>query len=150
MTELLGHLHPVLVHLPIGILLLACFFQLLSAREKYLHLEHAIGITLCWGMVSLRLGDRPNAPERGRPDGSPSCHAQPVRECAPLRPERPVVEGQSAWASNRAGPILTEPALAGQPGRAGDAVSAARRPGARRPRRDAGWFRTAAGGRVSW
>jgi len=52
MIELLGHLHPVLVHLPIGILLLACFFQLLSAREKYLHLEHAIGITLCWGMVS--------------------------------------------------------------------------------------------------
>lgn len=52
MTTFFGHLHPVLVHLPIGILLLACFFQLLSAREKYLHLEHAIGITLCWGMIS--------------------------------------------------------------------------------------------------
>ena len=52
MTTLLGHLHPVLVHLPIGILLLACFFQLLSAREQYMHLEHAISITLCWGMIS--------------------------------------------------------------------------------------------------
>jgi len=52
MLEFIGHLHPVLVHLPIGILLLACFFQLLSAREKYIHLEHAISITLCWGMIS--------------------------------------------------------------------------------------------------
>jgi len=52
MLQFLGHLHPVLVHLPIGILLLACFFQLLSAREKYIHLEHAISITLCWGMIS--------------------------------------------------------------------------------------------------
>lgn len=51
MSQFIGHLHPVLVHLPIGILLLACFFQLLSAREKYMHLHHAIGITLCWGMV---------------------------------------------------------------------------------------------------
>jgi mono/diheme cytochrome c family protein/uncharacterized membrane protein len=52
MSQFIGHLHPVLVHLPIGILLLACLFQLLSAREKYMHLEHAIGITLCWGMIS--------------------------------------------------------------------------------------------------
>ncbi len=52
MQTLLGHLHPVIVHLPIGILLLACFFQLLSAKEKYIHLQHAISITLCWGMIS--------------------------------------------------------------------------------------------------
>jgi uncharacterized membrane protein/mono/diheme cytochrome c family protein len=52
MFELIGHLHPVLVHLPIGILLLACFFQLLSAREKYSYLQPAIGITLFWGMLS--------------------------------------------------------------------------------------------------
>ena len=52
MTEFIGHLHPVLVHLPIGILLLACFFQLISAREEYIHLEHAISITLFWGMIS--------------------------------------------------------------------------------------------------
>jgi uncharacterized membrane protein/mono/diheme cytochrome c family protein len=52
MTELIGHLHPVLVHLPIGILLLACFFQLISVREKYSNLQHAISITLFWGMIS--------------------------------------------------------------------------------------------------
>jgi uncharacterized membrane protein/mono/diheme cytochrome c family protein len=52
MSELIGHLHPVLVHLPIGILLLACFFQLISVREKYSNLQHAISITLFWGMIS--------------------------------------------------------------------------------------------------
>ena len=52
MTEFIGHLHPVLVHLPIGILLLACFFQLLSAKARYSQLQHAIGITLFLGMLS--------------------------------------------------------------------------------------------------
>src|SRR5450432_2756148 len=52
MSELIGHLHPVLVHLPIGILLLDCFFQLISVREKYSNLQHAISITLFWGMIS--------------------------------------------------------------------------------------------------
>jgi len=52
MFELTGHLHPVLVHLPIGILLLACFFQLISAKEKYSQLQHAISITLFLGMLS--------------------------------------------------------------------------------------------------
>ena len=52
MVELIGHLHPVLVHLPIGILLLACFFQLLSAKERYSQLQHALGITLFLGMLS--------------------------------------------------------------------------------------------------
>lgn len=52
MSEFIGRFHPLLVHLPIGILLLACFFQLLAAREKYRLLQPAIGITLCWGMLS--------------------------------------------------------------------------------------------------
>lgn len=52
MFEFFGHLHPVLVHLPIGILLLACFFQLVSVREKYSQLQHAISVTLFWGMIS--------------------------------------------------------------------------------------------------
>jgi len=52
MTELIGHLHPVLVHLPIGILLLACFFQLIAARDKYGYLQQTIGITLFLGMIS--------------------------------------------------------------------------------------------------
>ncbi len=52
MLDFAGHLHPVLVHLPIGILLLACFFQLISVREKYSNLQPAISITLFWGMIS--------------------------------------------------------------------------------------------------
>ncbi|MEO6314152.1 MAG: c-type cytochrome domain-containing protein [Chitinophagaceae bacterium] len=52
MSEFIGRFHPVLVHLPIGILLVACFFQLLAGRQKYLHLQHAIGTTLFWGMIS--------------------------------------------------------------------------------------------------
>jgi uncharacterized membrane protein/mono/diheme cytochrome c family protein len=52
MLELIGRLHPVVVHLPIGILLLACFFQLLCAKEKYNYLKPAISITLFWGMIT--------------------------------------------------------------------------------------------------
>ena len=52
MSEFIGRFHPLLVHLPIGILLLACFFQLLAAREKYSNLQPAIGIALFWGMLS--------------------------------------------------------------------------------------------------
>ena len=52
MFQFIGHLHPLLVHLPIGILLLACFFQIVSAHEKYSNLQHAIGVTLFWGMIS--------------------------------------------------------------------------------------------------
>ncbi|MEO5681226.1 MAG: c-type cytochrome domain-containing protein [Chitinophagaceae bacterium] len=52
MSEFIGRFHPVLVHLPIGILLLACFFQLLSAKEKYAGIRPAIGIMLFWGMLS--------------------------------------------------------------------------------------------------
>lgn len=49
--ELIGRFHPVLVHLPIGILLLAALFQLLSAREKFQSLHAATGIALFWGML---------------------------------------------------------------------------------------------------
>ncbi|HTL08777.1 MAG TPA: c-type cytochrome domain-containing protein, partial [Chitinophagaceae bacterium] len=52
MTELIGHLHPLLVHLPIGVLLLGCFFQLLVLRPAYAYLQPAIGITLFWGMLT--------------------------------------------------------------------------------------------------
>jgi mono/diheme cytochrome c family protein/uncharacterized membrane protein len=51
MQHLLGPFHPVLVHLPIGILLLACLFQWLVLRDAYKKLEPAIGIALFWGMV---------------------------------------------------------------------------------------------------
>ncbi|MBS1667768.1 MAG: hypothetical protein JST58_10355 [Bacteroidetes bacterium] len=52
MLQLLGHLHPVLVHLPIGILLLACLFLWQSRKEKYQQLRPAIHITLLIGMIS--------------------------------------------------------------------------------------------------
>ena len=52
MTEFIGRFHPLLVHLPIGILLLAGLFQLLAIKQKYSFLQPAIGITLFWGMLS--------------------------------------------------------------------------------------------------
>lgn len=54
-TEFIGHFHPVLVHLPIGILLLAGLLQFLSRKEKYQSLQQAIGIILFTGMISAVL-----------------------------------------------------------------------------------------------
>jgi uncharacterized membrane protein/mono/diheme cytochrome c family protein len=51
-TEFVGHFHPVLVHLPIGILILAVLFYFLSKREKYKSLHTAIGVSLFLGMIS--------------------------------------------------------------------------------------------------
>jgi uncharacterized membrane protein/mono/diheme cytochrome c family protein len=50
--DIIGHLHPVLVHLPIGILLLAGFFQLLALKPKYALLHSATSIALFWGMIT--------------------------------------------------------------------------------------------------
>ncbi|MES1215318.1 MAG: c-type cytochrome domain-containing protein [Bacteroidota bacterium] len=47
-----GRLHPLLVHLPIGILLLACFFQWLTIKDKFAFLQPAIPVALFWGMIS--------------------------------------------------------------------------------------------------
>ncbi|WP_395626970.1 c-type cytochrome domain-containing protein [Daejeonella sp.] len=51
-TEFIGRFHPVLVHLPIGVLLIAALFQWLSRKEKYKSLSTAVSIALFWGMVS--------------------------------------------------------------------------------------------------
>ncbi len=51
-TEFIGRFHPVLVHLPIGILLITALFQLLSRREKYQSLHTAVTVALFWGMLS--------------------------------------------------------------------------------------------------
>ena len=51
-AELIGPFHPVLVHLPIGILLLAGLFQLLALKPKYALLHGATGIALFWGMIA--------------------------------------------------------------------------------------------------
>jgi uncharacterized membrane protein/mono/diheme cytochrome c family protein len=50
--EFFGHLHPVLVHLPIGLLLLACLFLWQSKKDKYAHLQASINLILCLGMIS--------------------------------------------------------------------------------------------------
>jgi uncharacterized membrane protein len=52
MLQLLGHLHPVLVHLPIGILLLACLFLWQSRKDRFAHLQPAINIIFLLGMIS--------------------------------------------------------------------------------------------------
>lgn len=49
-TDILGRFHPVLVHLPIGILLIACFFQLFA--KKYPALKPALQPMVFWGMLT--------------------------------------------------------------------------------------------------
>src|SRR4026209_3010283 len=51
-SEVIGNFHPVLVHLPIGILLLAGLFQLLSLKPQFSSLHAATGIALFWGMIA--------------------------------------------------------------------------------------------------
>ena len=52
LTELIGRFHPVLVHLPIGMLVLAAIFQLILLKQKNSSLVPAIHITLFGGMLS--------------------------------------------------------------------------------------------------
>ncbi len=48
-TAFIGRLHPLLVHLPIGILFLAFVFECLSARKEYKRLQKAVSPALLWG-----------------------------------------------------------------------------------------------------
>jgi uncharacterized membrane protein/mono/diheme cytochrome c family protein len=52
LIEMSGHFHPVLVHLPIGFLLLALVFQFLGAKEKYAQLQSAVRISFLLGAIS--------------------------------------------------------------------------------------------------
>lgn len=52
MIELLGHFHPVLVHLPIGILLVALLLQWLSHKPKYKSVDQAVPLLLLLGSIS--------------------------------------------------------------------------------------------------
>ncbi len=52
MLELIGHLHPLLVHLPIGILLLAILFELLPSRKRYRPLKRSIFTILLIGSTT--------------------------------------------------------------------------------------------------
>lgn len=51
-TAFIGHFHPLLVHLPIGILLAALLLQWLSFSGKYLLLKPAVPVLLLWGTVA--------------------------------------------------------------------------------------------------
>lgn len=51
----LGHLHPVVVHLPLGFLLLAFIFHLLAGRKKLNHLQQAVPFILLAGFISAIL-----------------------------------------------------------------------------------------------
>jgi uncharacterized membrane protein/mono/diheme cytochrome c family protein len=51
LPDLIGRFHPVLVHLPIGILLLACFFQWLILKPRFAVLQPAIPVMIFWGML---------------------------------------------------------------------------------------------------
>jgi len=51
-NTLIGHLHPVVVHLPIGFLTLAILFELLSYFKKFEQLKIAIPFTLLVGFIT--------------------------------------------------------------------------------------------------
>ncbi|HEY8734466.1 MAG TPA: hypothetical protein VIL90_07880, partial [Puia sp.] len=53
--EFIGHLHPVLVHLPIGILLTGLFLQWLSGKEKYKPVLQAVPVVLLGGAIAAVL-----------------------------------------------------------------------------------------------
>jgi uncharacterized membrane protein/mono/diheme cytochrome c family protein len=55
LPDLIGRFHPVLVHLPIGILLLACFFQFLILKPRFAVLQPAIPSMFFWGMIGAVL-----------------------------------------------------------------------------------------------
>ena len=54
-TTFIGHLHPLLVHLPIGFLLLAVLFEILSYFKKYQHLHSAVSFILLIGFIAAFL-----------------------------------------------------------------------------------------------
>jgi uncharacterized membrane protein len=54
-TNFFGHFHPILVHLPIGILIIGIFLEFLSRKRRIDGLSKAINIVLFWGAVSAIL-----------------------------------------------------------------------------------------------
>ena len=54
-TEFLGHFHPAVVHLPIGILLTGLLLQWLSGKEKYRNLKDAVPVVLLYGSIAAFL-----------------------------------------------------------------------------------------------
>lgn len=55
MLDFIGRFHPLLVHLPIGVLLLAGVFQLLSRKTKFAFLQPVLSLLFLLGMISAIL-----------------------------------------------------------------------------------------------
>lgn len=55
MLDFFGRFHPVLVHLPIGILLIACIFLVISRYARFANLYPSVEILLFLGMISAVL-----------------------------------------------------------------------------------------------
>jgi uncharacterized membrane protein/mono/diheme cytochrome c family protein len=55
MKEFIGHLHPVLVHLPIGFLLIGLLLQWLTSKEKYHVSNEVIKVVIFSGMITAIL-----------------------------------------------------------------------------------------------
>lgn len=51
-SDFIGRFHPVLVHLPIGILILAVIFYFLSGKKKFEILKPAVRLTLSFGVMA--------------------------------------------------------------------------------------------------
>ena len=51
-TEFFGHFHPLIVHLPIGILMIGLFLQWLSQKEKYKSFQQAVPMVLLCGAIT--------------------------------------------------------------------------------------------------
>ena len=54
-SEFIGRFHPLLVHLPIGILLIGLLLQWIAAKEKYTNLQHAVPVIILFGAISAVL-----------------------------------------------------------------------------------------------
>jgi uncharacterized membrane protein/mono/diheme cytochrome c family protein len=52
MIEFLGHFHPLLVHLPIGILLVGLLLQWLSTKERYVAFKHPLPLIFLVGSIT--------------------------------------------------------------------------------------------------
>src|ERR1700751_2349757 len=50
-----GHLHPLIVHLPIGFILLGAIFDILSYTDRFKNLKPAVPIALLIGFISALL-----------------------------------------------------------------------------------------------
>lgn len=51
-VEFVAHFHPLLVHLPIGILLIGLLLQWLSSKQKNNQLQQAVPIVFLWGAIT--------------------------------------------------------------------------------------------------